>query len=928
MRKTDRWYPRVFLAALFFLGATASYAGFGSDPRFTKNTDGRAFRKETHFNKGVVFKSTVTILGPISLASPATSFSSAPLEGDGSSGTPFTLSTCPEGQVYKISGGSWACADDDSVDPQFIADVNSSTAATSAQLLQVAIDTSSLQGLIDSLEAQDIQVALDTTSLQGLIDGLEAQDLQVALDTTTLQGLIDLNIAQLVTVAADTTTLAGLLSALELDVNASTDSLRIGVDANAAQLLQVAIDTTALAGVGGGDFSDGGDAAGKTLALGTGDANDMNFLRNGATYFKLIAGAASFTAGKSNSQAGTISRDTNLTAVGDFVRYPFNTGAARTFTLSSAECVTGRTILLYDAAGVGAGTNAITVNADGFDNIVKRDGTTGTSDSIDQNKGWRRYTCSTGIGWITVGSEDAPASIPDPLLLSNGSQAAPTYSFSGDTNTGMYNNGGDVVAFSAGNVTAAEMDGSDYFHHIEVHLGAYTGTPSVLHLTKQDDTNTGLYWPEDDSVGIAGGGAQAALFSVLGSTFAGQVSAPAIVSPAMTAGDLAVDTITLPSGHLIVNAPSASFGDSLAFAINAGDGVGAFVGVQSTWSINGIGLTDAGFTAVVGGSDIDNFFLPTSAKGSNYRTDNTMKIRNQWFDLSGSTPTFKPQWFWEQSFDAAIDSGGFLGSTTFMYLISDGDGTSADLTVPLGNIFAGSTVSVLGNSGRLDTLEAAPAGLDAASSPTISGLWSWDNQILGDPTSDSTPAYSFSDDPDTGMTRTSGATSGDIRLVADGTLALRITEAAGATTVNLSNSSSLTVFDGFQTMISGNRLRTAAGTASNPAHGFFDDTNNGMFRPTTDTLAFSSAGTERLRFTSAGNGGFDNQAPISLIQVGELGGDTTSYLHIDQLAESGAPPSADCDADAEAGRWVLGADNTLYICNGAARGWDSVSLVD
>ena len=48
-----------------------------------------------------------------------------------------------------------------------------------------------------------------------------------------------------------------------------------------------------------------------------------------------------------------------------------------------------------------------------------------------------------------------------------------------------------------------------------------------------------------------------------------------------------------------------------------------------------------------------------------------------------------------------------------------------------------------------------------------------------------------------------------------------------------------------------------------------------------------------------------------------------------QLSDNnaGAPPAADCDADYERGRLSIDTNNNrLYICNGAARGWDYVAL--
>ena len=50
------------------------------------------------------------------------------------------------------------------------------------------------------------------------------------------------------------------------------------------------------------------------------------------------------------------------------------------------------------------------------------------------------------------------------------------------------------------------------------------------------------------------------------------------------------------------------------------------------------------------------------------------------------------------------------------------------------------------------------------------------------------------------------------------------------------------------------------------------------------------------------------------------------YLWIDKAAGS---PSSDCTSGGHAGRMVLDTtNNRLYICNGAARGWDYIGLTD
>jgi len=54
------------------------------------------------------------------------------------------------------------------------------------------------------------------------------------------------------------------------------------------------------------------------------------------------------------------------------------------------------------------------------------------------------------------------------------------------------------------------------------------------------------------------------------------------------------------------------------------------------------------------------------------------------------------------------------------------------------------------------------------------------------------------------------------------------------------------------TISAGSRIRASDGLVGNPGYGFNSDTNTGMFRPGTDTLAFTTGGSERVRVGSSG----------------------------------------------------------------------------
>ncbi|MEK7638491.1 MAG: hypothetical protein AAB375_03655, partial [Patescibacteria group bacterium] len=66
-------------------------------------------------------------------------------------------------------------------------------------------------------------------------------------------------------------------------------------------------------------------------------------------------------------------------------------------------------------------------------------------------------------------------------------------------------------------------------------------------------------------------------------------------------------------------------------------------------------------------------------------------------------------------------------------------------------------------------------------------------------------------------------------------------------------------FDGtvnFGTIASAASFYAQDGTAALPSYTFSQDTNTGLYRVTTDTLGFTTAGTERLRFDASGNATF------------------------------------------------------------------------
>ena len=82
----------------------------------------------------------------------------------------------------------------------------------------------------------------------------------------------------------------------------------------------------------------------------------------------------------------------------------------------------------------------------------------------------------------------------------------------------------------------------------------------------------------------------------------------------------------------------------------------------------------------------------------------------------------------------------------------------------------------------------------------------------------------------------------------------------------------------------------------------------------------------RVEVSSGADAAITLHAPA--IAAGGLSVPEGRYLQIASIDDA-APPSADCDSDEERGRLsIAGVQHRLYVCRGAARGWDYVLLSD
>jgi hypothetical protein len=142
----------------------------------------------------------------------------------------------------------------------------------------------------------------------------------------------------------------------------------------------------------------------------------------------------------------------------------------------------------------------------------------------------------------------------------------------------------------------------------------------------------------------------------------------------------------------------------------------------------------------------------------------------------------------------------------------------------------------------------------------------------------------------TGLTTSGGPITGSGTITLAGTLGVAnggtgVTTSTGTGSVVLSNSPTLVT----PTLgaASATSIANALGTAGAPSYTFTGDTNTGMWSPSPDDIAFSTAGSERVRVTSAGNVGIGTATPSALLNLYSATG-----AFIDLFGDAGTTISA------------------------------------
>lgn len=198
------------------------------------------------------------------------------------------------------------------------------------------------------------------------------------------------------------------------------------------------------------------------------------------------------------------------------------TGTINTARISGSYTgITGTGVLAAGSitttfGNINIGTSTFTGNGSGLTTLNASNLSSGTVANARISGSYTNFTSITASSTITGDKY---------VSGTGGSAAAPEYTWSGDTNTGMFWDAADSIGFATGGVERMQI-GSTYAVFDAGTTGAAAiptaaaGNSSFPAFTFAGDTNTGMYRANTDQVGITAGGTASATFA-LGTTFTG-----------------------------------------------------------------------------------------------------------------------------------------------------------------------------------------------------------------------------------------------------------------------------------------------------------------------------------------------------------------------------------------------------------------------
>ena len=434
------------------------------------------------------------------------------------------------------------------------------------------------------------------------------------------------------------------------------------------------------------------------------------------------------------------------------------------------------------------------------------------------------------LSWASVGASGSPATS---VLATDGSAATPSIAFSADTNTGLWRPGADTIAVSTSGVEALRVNASG-------NMGIGTTSPLArLHVTGTafSAQDNGIFEFEDASRNGMSAGYDTT------NNWAWFYPRTVGVSPRT----LAIFSSSASTPSLVINT-------------SGNLGIGTTGPTEKLEVAGNIKLNQAGGKAYTMATDSNAFFLrddtntryPFKINAGAY--DNAIVISASGNVGFGSTTAS----------DRIHVSGGNLRVD---------NSTNAAITFWGGGSYYGGigTVAGLSSSGSntdiaivADTARAIRMYTSGASNERMT-ISSTGNVGIGT-TAPSAKLHVMEE------VRVGGSTSGYVGIRApavagSGVLTLPATVGSSGQVMVTDGSGVLSWSSVGASGAAANSVLAIDGSAATPSIAFSADTNTGLWRPGTDTIAVSTSGVERMRIDASGNMGVGTTAPATPIET-------------------------------------------------------------
>lgn len=213
-------------------------------------------------------------------------------------------------------------------------------------------------------------------------------------------------------------------------------------------------------------------------------------------------------------------------AVGDILLYRYGEVSPNPITIRSPASLASAYTIEMPAA-VPAATHPVVMSSSGVLSVPATLGMPAGSASAPAYS----FSSDTNTGLYSVGADQLGVATGGTLRLtlsttaltstvpyygSAGSDSAPSITFSGDTNTGLYSASADTIGFTANGSQIGTWSGSA--------LRGVVGTVSSPGFSFVSDTNTGMYGASADNLGFATGGSQRLNLNSTGAQITGSLN--------------------------------------------------------------------------------------------------------------------------------------------------------------------------------------------------------------------------------------------------------------------------------------------------------------------------------------------------------------------------------------------------------------------